>query len=424
MSKYLRSGEKEQSRSWFSILGIITVFFYLATSFPGNPFFSDRFNQLFLYAFIAESIAAIVYNLKEGWRMSLHFWWYGIFTAISLMTLLFFREGRESDDFKTLVTTFLLVTAISVFINNQEYFKALCWAYVIISFVNTIAMLAMGRLFLQNGERLGESFEVNPNVLATFLMYAVIYGFWLFCYETEVKKKIVLIIAILMIAYALSLTGGRKFTLAPIMFLIILLMMKNREMMHKKTFRTILTIFVVLILAYFLMMNIPALYNALGIRIEQMLNAVTGKGETDMSTELRSQLRSLAIQGWLESPIWGHGFDSFKYLSARNGLGFFYSHSNITELLYNGGILQFISYYWFYIMLFFMSLKRSQITEKYRSFCIAAVAVQAFYDYGGVSYHGLHNQLFILMAFIGLGLTDGTDSISMYPDGRKYKYVL
>ena len=70
-------------------------------------------------------------------------------------------------------------------------------------------------------------------------------------------------------------------------------------------------------------------------RIEQALQG------RDESTLEREDLVGLGLQAFAMSPIYGHGFGSFAYVT---GAGV-YSHNNLIELLVNGGVLSAAAYY-------------------------------------------------------------------------------
>ena len=68
-----------------------------------------------------------------------------------------------------------------------------------------------------------------------------------------------------------------------------------------------------------------------------MGNFISGDRILGSSDLTRLELVKFGLLHWLDKPFFGHGFDSFSFMS---GFGY-YSHNNIVENLYNGGIFGF-----------------------------------------------------------------------------------
>lgn len=404
MSRYIRECEKSyNSLLWKTGFAIICI--YLAAAFPGTQLFgSFPMQRISLLLLLGHGAITIAFSIKNGLYSTTHILWYGMFTALSFFSLIQSGDGLNNSDFYSVIICFVLTVIQSFYITNKQSFKNICWCYIIICLVNIFILIINRSLVLRVGERLGENLNINSNVLATYLMYGIIYAVFLFFLEKDKRVKTILLCTIILISYPLILTGGRKFFIAPVLFIIIVFIMNSDTKKGNKRLRNILVIGVSLAAIWYLIMNIPALYNSLGSRLEGLFNSYTGRGETESSAEARKQLRQLAIQGWLNSPVWGHGFDTFKYCSLSNGFPLFYSHCNITELLYNGGLVQFCAYYWFFAMVIWQCIVNKKIKKTVRSCCAAGIMMQFFFDYGGVSYNMYETQLFILMIYTAMNL--------------------
>ena len=397
--KYIRQGPTEKQNTFFWQSGIMLFCIYLAASFPGTSLFGGfPILNISLYLLIIHGTVTIVYSIRYGICITEHLIWYGLFTLFALFSLL--TTGQIiNNNFHSIIICFALTAIQSIYIIHARAFKIICWCYIIVCLINTVVLILTNQLALGEGDRLGNEMGVNPNVLATYLMYGVVYAIWLFLNEKNKKTKFVLLASMALIIYPLILTGGRKFFVVPIVFLGVYMFFNNDSHKNSARIRNLFIFAFVFIALWYAIMNIPILYDTLGNRFEGLLNSYTGKGEADLSTWHRGQLRKIAIQGWLESPIWGHGFDTFKYCSLNNGLSLGYSHCNLTELLYNGGLILFISYYWFFGMMLWRCFTDKSIEITYRAFCISGIVMQVIYDYGGVSYNVYQTQLFVLMMY-------------------------
>lgn len=400
MSKYIRYDSANRINIFFIKTGMVLICLYLFTTFPGVQLFGTLPVQKYcLYLVIIHGMISLLISFISGHYWSKHLLWYGIFAIVSLLSLVLSGGSLGNEDFHSIIICLILTWIISLYLDNIRSFKCICWCYMLVSLINTLVLLFKNALVLDAGDRLGVELNISPNDIATYLMYGLIYALWLFSIEKGHNKRICILIIMIFITYPLILTGGRKFFLAPLIFLFVMMMMNTDSSGKSIRIRNICFILFIVIILWYLVVNIPVLYNSLGYRLEGLLNSFTGKGEIDLSAKIRGKLRQLAYKGWLEKPIWGYGFDIFKYYSVSNGLPFYYSHSNITELLFNGGIIQFFTYYWFFIMILRNCYKNKSINKTIKSFCIGGIVTQIFFDYGGVSYNLFHSQLFILMVF-------------------------
>ena len=262
-----------------------------------------------------------------------------------------------------------------------------------------------GNLEGTEGERLGQELVGNANIFATVIMVAVLYELWLLVYGT--KKwfiKLALIAMVIYNMYALALSAGRKYVVIPFMFLYILLICKtNKKGKRNVILYTLLTVILV-VCAYNLMMNNEILYESVGVRMEQMIEGGNDEGELDSSSKVREIMRNDAIEQWWEKPIFGYGFDSYKYRANIVVKHFFYSHCNYTEMLYNGGIIMFVAYYWIYYKIIAEFFRKKNAPEKFRAFAIAtAISILAL-DYGAITYSAavIHIMLMLSLKFLDL----------------------
>ena len=145
-------------------------------------------------------------------------------------------------------------------------------------------------------------------------------------------------------------------------------------------------------------MNVEIFYNAIGVRMENLLKAFSGMGG-DNSSQVRETIRQLAFEKWLERPLFGYGYDSFKYLALQTVGQLFYSHCNYTELLYSGGILYAALFYWIYYKILKNAFRNKVIPVAYKAFAFAVVISWLVFDYGAVSYNLNPTMIMLMMAY-------------------------
>ena len=203
---------------------------------------------------------------------------------------------------------------------------------------------------------------------------------------------------ILLDMYSLALSGGRKFFIVPFIFLYILLMFRKDKNGKRHMVAYTLLFAVIFGVVWWVIMNVPFFYEAIGVRMQGLVDNVQGVGG-DGSAEIRERMREIAINKWLERPFIGYGFDSFKYLAQQEVGHFYYSHCNYTELLYSGGIFYFILYYLIFAIIAKNSLQNRALPNMYKAFSIGVVISLFIFDYGAVSYNGTPQIVFIMMAY-------------------------
>jgi len=241
------------------------------------------------------------------------------------------------------------------------------------------------------------------------IMYAVIFELWLIVYKKyKLITKVMLLLMILANYYALTLSAGRLSFVVPIVFLYVILLCKQDRVGRRHIIKYTLFVAIIIAIIFFLMMNVEEFYETLGYRMESLINGAMGVEEHGASAKIREKMRNLAIERWMDNPLIGYGFDSFKYLAQSEFRHFFYSHCNFTELLYNGGVISFVLYYWIYYKLIKTIIKTKKASTKYKAFAIGMTVSILVYDYGIISYSTAYVQILLALSFRGLAL-EGND---------------
>ena len=400
--KYIRESKKAKN----DMLGIVLSCLYLFFTFLAySELIPSIVNKGTLIAFLAYGAMAVFNKIVKGsFRFSSYSIWYGALIVYTLITFTFSEYPSEisSNHFYEMIVCFVITLLLANFVNTEKEFCWVCWSYVLSSFVMIVFLFATGKMVGNYNERLGNEAVGNANVFATFIMYSVLYATWMLIFQNYSSKiKTFLVASIILDFYALMLSAGRKFFVIPFLFLYILLLLRQRTTILKNAIKWTVFMIAIIFGFYLLIYQIPVLYNAIGIRIEQMINSVTGGGRVDESTIIRAQMRRAAINGWLERPLFGFGFNGFhnwRTMDLNMGGAHPYSHCNFTELLFNGGIVYFLFYYSFFVYSILGTLRNKENSSRCISFTVAAVISQIALDYGGVFYDVVTTQVFVMMA--------------------------
>lgn len=340
-------------------ISLFLLIIYIFTSyFAQDVLLPASVNSGALYLFLIWSIIVLV---RKGIIIKTNILkWELCVLVVSVVTMLY------SGHFAILDGTYysLIVNAVLVFFISQmdltlNDIKRVFWTFTLSASGLIVALFLTNNIGDSLG-RLGSDLLGNANQLAMILMVSAIYGMWLFIYSEKLYLKMIALVAIVIIYLGMFLSGGRKYVIVPVIFLYILYLYKCDRNGKRHVIKYTLIIAIIALCIYFAIMKIPYFYETIGYRFEGAFGLVDSNYTVDSSTEKREEMIVAAFEQWLKSPLWGYGFDSFKYYNASSVTGHtYYSHNNFAELLYNEGVIGFITYYSFYYYLLKMGMKKS-----------------------------------------------------------------
>lgn len=155
-----------------------------------------------------------------------------------------------------------------------------------------------------------------------------------------------------------------------------------------------------LAVSLFLLLKVPFLYNAIGMRIEALIMYARG-GEGDGSLLTRASFINLGMQYFRNSPVWGNGINCFKTLPGAYGT---YSHNNYVELLFSVGLVGTICYYLIHCCTMIKGFKNYNQTKSMGSvISIALILSCIITDYAQVGYYDRSSIVFITLAMALIG---------------------
>lgn len=385
-------------------VGVALFCFYIFISSLANDMvLPSSIGSLTLYLFLGYSVLYILLNKKL--KINRIIKWMLVFIAFCVFTMLYSPEkGFLSDsEFYLLIVNFILILFLSQYDININDIKKISWANILSGGVLIFILFARGNLTgFSTSNRFGQDLFGNSNILANLLMKSALYAIWLLVYsENKIIHKMVLTLCLVASYYGMFLSGGRKFIIIPAIFLYILLIFKRDSHGRKHLVKYTGVVIAIVIAVYYLIMNVPAFYAVIGERMESLFSFIrTGHSISGKSAEIRATMIEIGFNKWMDSPIWGYGFDSFKYYNRLMTGQFYYSHNNYIELLYDLGIIGFAIYYWFYWKLFYVAWKgKNSYTPEIRAFVIGIVFSMLVFEYGAVNYTVTSTQIMLFFAY-------------------------
>ncbi|WP_279138927.1 O-antigen ligase family protein [Faecalicoccus pleomorphus] len=261
-----------------------------------------------------------------------------------------------------------------------------------------------------NTDRLGSNVYENVGgnyiELSICLLFSLLFMIWKIygnsLHEKKNKSKKLYIILLLLFLLFCVLSNTRKVFVAAFLMIIFCTIWKTKFNIIKVLKYTIL-FSLLLAVVYFIIIQIPFLYNLLVenilFRFSQLLTFLqTGATTDDYSASARELLRVLAVQIWSSHKLFGIGTDGFRvFNNLGNKISGLYSHCNFTELLCNNGLIGFGLYYSFYV---YALLKLFQLKNEYyhlKCFISSSLIILLIMDYGQVSYYYIYYIAFYML---------------------------
>ncbi len=223
-------------------------------------------------------------------------------------------------------------------------------------------------------DRIGASIAGNNvNIVALNMSFAFAAWMYLFHEKKLLKEKAFVGICLALTAVATLLTGARKILLfyAAVYLVYVLLYPTKRS-------RRIGLGIVLVLIAYYALMNIEPLYYMIGHRVDFF----SGSNTTtiyDVADGNRDRLLSSGLQMFYDRPILGNGHGS-----TASQLGT-YAHNNFVELLASGGLIGALVYYSLYIFALFKSGKYIK-QDNYSLYVFASVIGMCVLEFFQVTY--------------------------------------
>lgn len=378
----------------YSLPAYIMLWMYiLVTTVKYIKGFPVVLNSLTLYGFVALGAVAIFLNLKV--RLNTHSTMMVAFFIICLVSCVYSKAMDVS--FSTTIDLFKLVLFAVVFSNvvdSEKRIEGVLFAASLSTVILFIYLAAND--MLDTDQRLGNELTGNANVFAVIFMVGALGSIYLlFCREHRFHLEKLLYFAVFLVQeYAMALSGGRKYFILPVLLFCGVLMLKANKQGRRHLVRNALIAAGVIVAVFWAVFEVEELYNTIGYRMEGLLNAFTGEGEVDASTAHRKLLAQEGVRLWLESPLIGHGIDTYK---ALNNIRYVYSHNNYAELLSGVGLVGAVVYYSWFVVAFYKLLCQKTVDIR-RWFWLFAILCMLAFDFGAVSYNDYPAQWVLMLA--------------------------
>lgn len=305
---------------------------------------------------------------------------------------------------------FCFVFSLARFIRGyNDIFVVLRLFYVssvllLLFFVTFVDLSTVGDERMSVGEDLKK--EWNINSVAMQFAIAIYAGFFLFRKSNQKNLRLLWLSISIAMLVVIIITGSRK----GLLFLMIpVAVFSLYELKRHFTYAVGLAAIGVVFL--YAIMTVPILYDTMGFRIKDMIDVVSGTNDHTQD-DTRMLLILAGWQWFLENPIHGYGMNCFRILS-DNDIMFmgknWYAHNNYIEIMVGGGVIGFIFYYSYLVLVFRRFWGHRALPYKIVGVLLALLL---FGDIAQVGYYTPEFQFMIMLIFAILKIEE-----------RKIKYL-
>lgn len=291
----------------------------------------------------------------------------------------------------------LSVAIVNYIIINKLSVMDIANRMAIVACVFLLDVIINGTFFKSRLTLVIDEYLVNAN---TFGQIAIGIGCFLLFWAKKNKWKNIFLIGGLIALLIISLlSGSRKTLLTFALFMVFIIFYEYPSESAEKTLGKFLGIFLVIAVSYLCIMNIDALYNTIGSRLESLFDFMEGNETSDGSAKSRMLMIEKGFDMFMEKPLLGHGLNTFSYTTVFNT----YAHNNFVELLANIGLVGFLIYYIPLFVYLYRAYRNWKRKEESSVVPLAILFVFILNDYANVSYFSMVSHVFLALA-IGLSI--------------------
>lgn len=375
--------------SYFAI-----VFFF---SVALNPEWSS--NSLLWWGsfFLLLILTCIANKFKIHCKINLFKIWGISFLGISCISIVYaLNRSISFDNIKSLIILFMILFLVDDEIESQKDIEIYMKLFLLSLFIMIIYVLLKVDLksfqLAQHGEATTGLWNGNDVGMKCALFIIIMLYF--IGNNTKRIQRLFLLISIALASVLVYYTASRKAILMVALGISLFYYLKHPT----KKIRNLLVIMVGIYISYMLLMNVDALYNAIGWRIEGALALLQKGGKADSSALLRARYIQVGVNAWKKSPIIGYGINNYRVINLIETGHFTYSHNNFVEILVGVGGIGFLIYYSYYIKVLFEYIKRylKHQTDKILNIIGICFLLMFLMQFGVVSYSSIEQMLIIL----------------------------
>ena len=355
-------------------------------------------NHIVLYGTAAATVLSMAfYCFQQGYidfsKVPFGIWNNLIMVAYSLITGIFVATNYNASISSCMTFAEFSIVSIAIcYVSCEEgSFEWVLKVLIVLAIVCAVYAPFRGAYWVGYGRTL--SLTNNPHVFAAVMNLGIFSVAFL---RRNKERSISLFSALLILLFFYSIIecGSRKFLIASLCLIVIWLFASFKEQWMKSNYQqqiiwAVLSI-AFLLLAVFFFRKMYA-QSSLYFRMQET---------DDMGNQNRIKMYLKAWDIFLEHPIFGSGYDQYKYLSVSNGVGG-YAHSTYAEAIADFGIVGCIMYFTPIVYVSCQILRKAFIVERnYGAMLLAALCIaELFLGLGQIFFMAFQHFLAWMILF-------------------------
>lgn len=333
-------------------------------------------------------------------------WLIAFIFCISCSTVWAFNSTKVLEDIKYLVKI-TVVLGYGLYIIKKEHSLEFLISSMIFSTTVSVAMILpniairSGSQIVSRAEIIIKGIEINVNQVCPDIAFATL--FLMYRMRTCQKKLPKILYSGMIAVFTLTILflGAR----ASLLVVLGGMMLNALTGFGKSVLRNITLAMLLMIIMLILVLNVPALYDAIGNRIVDTVNLVLGNkyvSENQRSDSLRMQLIKNGWDMFLKKPLFGYGSGNYASINLTYYGSKYYSHNNYIELLAGLGITGTLVYYLFHFRLLLQVFKRKvSCKNNHVNLAKHIILCMLMLDITYVTYNVMDMWLCLLIAYGG-----------------------
>lgn len=282
-------------------------------------------------------------GLRMGGNLQRYLCWYGLFTLLVVLSLLYTVNTVNPDyAVKRVAVTCCLGLLTAGLVRTRDHFRILANGLIAGSFFVVAAALVFEGFELGMG-RLGKMTVGSAVSFSGIMLVGCICAQWRAVSVRHHRRRFA---AMALFLFAMILLSGSRRAMLVAMLMLMLQLMLSREIRKSRKVLLLLAAATALCVFVYLLFTNKTLYAMIGWRIESMLQTVLGSAQVEDASMLeRSAMKDYGYRLFRERPVAGWGVHGFAY--KFNGFygKLLYSHCGFSEILSCYGLIGFVLFY-------------------------------------------------------------------------------
>lgn len=368
--------------SIIEVTSYLTLLFLLLSiySFPDKPILTYISSLLFLLVIGGHCI--------KRFRITSYIMWGFLFIAMCLLSI-FWAENQITalETSIHVIQTIVICSLLSIWINSSKKTHTLIYMIIFCTLILGFRILMEVPFSDLGSRRDAYILGVNVNTFAIRFTLSAILSMYIISLNKG-KRKLLFIIFFVLLVFFVLLMGSRRSLFILTFSILLFTFMSSKNLV--KTAKSILMSLIIVVIIFYLTLNVQELYVIIGSRIESMTYSFLNGNQ--VLDESRSTLIKKGWELFQQKPVLGWGIGNY---SIASGMGR-YSHNNYIEVLSSIGLVGIFLFYILHLSILIRTFK-NVFKFKINAILFTILVAILISDFAAPSYSSLFIHVFLVI---------------------------